>query len=114
MSMFDHLQSSHIKPTSEYLEKVFIRDELLSFDDIMHPIAPWCQAHFSIWKFSAIFLLSHEASGEIPWKQSLVLGRRDLRSNLGPEILGRPNSSISSVAVWYILLFLSILNGRKP
>lgn len=46
--------------------------------------------------------------------QSLVLGRRDLRLNLGPGILGRPNSSISSVSVWYILLFLSILNGRKP
>lgn len=114
MSMFDRLHSSHIKPTPEYLKKVFIHDELLSFDDIVHPIAPWYQAHFSIWKFSAIFLLSHEANCEIPLKQSLVLSRRNLRSNLGPEIIGRPNSSVSSVAVWYILLFLSILNGRKP
>ena len=46
MSMFDHLHSSHIKPTSEYLKKVLIRDGLLSFDDIVHPVAPWCQADF--------------------------------------------------------------------
>lgn len=91
----DRLHSSHIKPTPEYLKKVFIHDELFYLlDDIVHPIAPWYQAHFSIWKFSAIFLLSHEANCEIPLKQSLVLSRRNLRSNLGPEIIGRPNSSV--------------------
>lgn len=64
--MFNCLNSNHIKPTSKCLKKVFIHDEILPFDDLVHPTATGCQADFSILEFPAVLLQSHEASFEGP------------------------------------------------